>query len=354
MEITTQKEILLTNPKFLEFVAEVRQQLDDLLPDEKSMRESLELERRRLNGQCRGWKQSLGNPDLSGRLRQEIENDWTEAIHRIESIDQELAGLATRKRQLQEVVTPELVAERISDLATILAGANASATNVMLAQHIDGIYCNVDGRVVLRTCKLGAIAGGIDLVPQTASPCSPPLVEGGNDQQGMPRRRARRDVGAAIEDDDVATSFNEVAVDPYRFAGLGSEWFSETVLQVPRRLSWAEEHAREVAEFRLDNQATMEATANHFGKTVPTIRAALNHARELHGIEAFGRSVSKPRRPHWAKDHADEVAAFVQEGKTLEAASRHFGKSQPTISKALRFARASGDAEQLDGESVVG
>jgi hypothetical protein len=62
-----------------------------------------------------------------------------------------------------------------------------------------------------------------------------------------------------------------------RFAGLGPEWFWEDTFQLPRKTCWAREQAAEVARLRAGG-LTLEELAVHFGKSVPTIRAALKRA----------------------------------------------------------------------------
>ncbi|MBD3675699.1 MAG: hypothetical protein HUJ26_19480 [Planctomycetaceae bacterium] len=215
--------------------------------------------------------------------------------------------------------------------------------NVLLAQHIAGIYCDQEGTIQLCTSKLGAFPDALEFLPllEMSSESFVPdaaCLEG-SEYQSQPRRRTRRNVSDSFEDDDVAMALNDFAVDTRRFKGLGPEWFSVTAFQIPTEPTWREEHARAIAEWRIKNAATMEETAEHFGKTVPTIRAALREAKKQHGIDAMGKDISQSNRKCWARDHAMEVAEFLkQPGNTIRKAAQYFGKSEPTISKANKIA----------------
>lgn len=337
------KDCLMQNPRFLEFMHCVQQELDQLHLETPHHAAALLYEKDGLEEQRRGWIQSLGNAALPAAVRIALEAQFQQAEERIKSIEAELSETAACGQQKRDALDPELVAERLEHLDQILASENASAANVMLSQHIDGIFCDEDGMVTIRTCKLGALAGALELLPRKAAHMSLPGNSDsncGDDYLANPRRRGRLDVGAAIDDEDVAASLNDFAVDPHRFAGIGPEWFTEDVFQLPERLSWAKAHAKEVAEFRLRTRLPMSKTVEHFGKTIPTIREALRYAKADFGIDAFGKILSLSTRPHWARSNAAIVAEFLQQpGVTMKMAVAHFGKSEPTIRKALDFAK---------------
>ena len=80
----------------------------------------------------------------------------------------------------------------------------------------------------------------------------------------------------------------------------------------------------------------MEELAREFSKSVPTIRQALRHA-QAKGASLRELPARMPRR-RWEEGHAAEVARLRAEGKSLKELVAHFGKSEPTIRKALRFA----------------
>jgi hypothetical protein len=260
---------------------------------------------------------------------------------RIQQIEAEQAARLAGTQQRQQVLDPQEISERLQRLATMLNEGNASAMNLMLSHHIDTIWCDDTGHVVIRTCKLGALAGDLTLFitdssrPQDSASNAVPAKF-----CAKPRRRARLDIKGAIEDDEAEIEANEFAVDTDRFAGLGPEWFAEDHFDVPETLSWAEANARAVAEFRLSTHSSMEVTAMHFEKTTPTIRAALNYAKEKYGIDAFGKSISRPTLPNWSRANAQAVVEFMsQPDVTMKIAVAHFERTEPTIRKALEFAK---------------
>lgn len=235
------RDMLLQNSRFLEFVRSVQTQLDQLHPETPHRAAALQSEQQNLEEQLRGWIQSLGNASLPAAVRTALEAQFEQAEARINTIEAELSEATARSQIKRDAVNPGLVADYLERMDEILASENASATNVMLSQHIDGIYCDEDGTVIIRTCKLGALSGALDLLPRDQTKLPLPGASGNLPSEnhiGNPRRRAKLNVGAAIEDDDLAETLNDFAVDPNRFAGLGPEWFTEDVFQVPRRLSW--------------------------------------------------------------------------------------------------------------------
>lgn len=333
-------EELLRRPEFQELVLQVNRELQSLVPEAPDRVGSLTTEKEELEQHQSGWLQSLGNPNLSASIRREIEAEFTVGKERIESIDAEMRQISAREASRRKSVEPELVAERLAQLADVLSGQNASATNVILSQHIESIRCDSDRRVVVRSCKLGCVAEDLHVFQPNGDSCpESPNVEARG--QTIGRRRTRRQLRDTFDDEDAAAEANDFAVDLERFAGLGSEWFCEDIFVVPKRQSWAEGHAEKVARFRLETHATMAATAEHFGKTVPTIRKALVYARDQHGLDAFGKSISQPNRVTWPQQHAEAVREFFSRpGATMKAAAKHFSKSEPTIRKARDLARA--------------
>lgn len=337
MAASTELERIRNRAEFRMLTEDVRKELyalDVAMPDWEA---TLETERAQLAANCSGWYQSLAKQDLQAEVRSELETLVAKARGRINEIANELSSRAAQRRDSESVIDPATVLQRLKELSSVLAGENPSAVNVMLSQHIEGIYCDQSGKVIVRTCRLGALAGALELVLQTSA--LPPAADDLDRTQFVARRRARRDILGVIESDDQTDALVDFAIDPDRFAGLDERWFHEDEFQVPRRRSWAETHAAEVAAFRLDSHVSMERTAKHFGKAVPTIREALRYARDELGIDALGKSVSRPTLPNWAKSNAKEVADFISSGRTLKEAAKAFGKSEPTIRKALVFAR---------------
>ncbi|WP_254508961.1 hypothetical protein [Anatilimnocola floriformis] len=335
----------------------VRRELESHVALQPDPSAALKAEQHDLEDQCSGWKQSLGNRDLSAIVRHSIEGELERAMTRIQQIEAEQAARLAGTQQRQQVLDPQEISERLQRLATMLNEGNASAMNLMLSHHIDTIWCDDTGHVVIRTCKLGALAGDLTLFI-TDSSCPPGSASGAAAAKfcAKPRRRARLDIKGAIDDDEAEIEANEFAVNTDRFAGLGPEWFAEDHFDVPETLSWAEANAQAVAEFRLKNHASMEVTAKHFGKTVPTIRAALKYAKEKFGIDAYGKSVSRPNLPNWSRTNAQAVAEFMSRPDvTMKMAVAHFERTEPTIRKAMAFAKiatAQADAPKQDDDAA--
>ena len=89
------------------------------------------------------------------------------------------------------VVNPQQVVDRLNRLADVLARNNPTRGNVELSLHIDQICCHDDGRVVVRTCKLGALAGTIDLLAGRAVGKTDVPAPREHGRSATPRRRAR-------------------------------------------------------------------------------------------------------------------------------------------------------------------
>lgn len=318
-----------------------------------------------IDDRIRGLRQSLGNPNLSPDVRAMVEEDLQAAIASKRQIEDLLTREEADRRLADTLLDPQRIADRLDRLAECLAADNPSLTNIELALHIDSIACDADGRVVLRTCRLGVLGEGLDELRGAEPPPATEAESSSAPDRVRPRRLAvRRTAGEEDGGRDLG-SLAHWACDPHRFAGLPEGWFDEYEFRVPEKLSWAEEHAREIAEYRLTKNASMEATAAHFGVSIPTIRAALEYARDLHGLDAFGKVVSRPTLPNWSRQNAAAVAAFVHELKqtmhgkmaVLRAAVAHFGKSEPTIRKALAFAaeaEATGSDASEDTDNATG
>jgi len=336
------KDEIMQSPEFQELLSMAQEQLDRARPDLSEQIESLNTERIRLSEVCRGWRMSLGNPNLSEDVRFALEEDLSEVTARINDIKQRVCELDSTRTQSETAIDPQAVAERLEHLAELLEGESASAINVALSQHISCIECDPSGQIRVRMCLLGALANTEELTQSLQDQVSDLFVDSSSDVASSKvrgRRRTRRNIGTAYGDDDVADAANDFAVDQYRFSGLGKQWFTEDIIHIPERLSWSASNAREVAEYRLQHKTTMQKTADFFNKTIPTIRAALSYAKENYGLDAFGKSISESTKVMWSRDHALEVAHFFRRpGASMKKAEAIFGKSQPTLSKAKRLA----------------
>ena len=281
-----------------------------------------------LQSSIRGYSLSLAKPDLNSAVRAEIEKMYEDALTSRQDCERRLNEEASLSRQAKKLIDPKEVVKKLNRLAGVLAQNNPTRGNLELSAHIDRISCFKDGRVVLRTCKLGALAGAVELLADASKPEVKELEPANGLYPGVPRRRARLRVEAGDESFEDLQERAVKASDTDRFGTLGAEWFSEDVFQVPRRLSWAEEHASEVAKARATG-LTEAKLAEQFGKSVPTIRAALRYAA-VADLEMAIAPRKMPRRT-WAADHADEVWKLHEEGLSVPQIARRVGKSEPTI-----------------------
>ena len=349
------KSKLIESTGFHELAKLIQRQFEQDCPELSVKMSNLQSELKQLERLRQGWQHSLGNPDLPLETRSALEQDIGNAVkegHKIETRSTELESASSKT---QAALDPEAIVERLDHLAKLLEGDHASAMNVSLSQHIEGIYCDNTGKVVVRMCRLGALANPDEMIHLLARPDADisDIRDSGTELiRNRGRRRTRRNLGNHFEDDDVEDFANDFALDPRRYSQLGDEWFTEDVFHIPDRpLCWSAAHSREVAEYRMGNHASMEATVDYFKKTMPTIRKALNYAKEHYDIDALGKSISKPSRRCWAKDHALEVAQFFRRpGASVKKAEAVFGKSQPTLSKAKRLAGQIENAKEVSSK----
>ena len=216
---------------------------------------------------------------------------------------------------VEVVVDSEQALDCLGRLPEVLALNNPTLGNLELSLHIDRIDCFEGGTVVMRTCKLGALTGAVEMLANDTTQQVAPADAGGDGvDRATPRRRVRLRVDGGA---DVRAAAN-TAADPNRFAGLDEQWFWEDTFSIPEKTCWAKEHAAEVAEARAEGM-TMERLAECFRKTVPTIRAALRYAASTdESIKLLPRKMPRSR---WHEDHAREVAAKKAEGLGTNSSS---------------------------------
>jgi len=322
---------------FSPLVEDVRGEMARRADSKPDQRSALERDLKEEQARASGWSMSLADPDLSPKLRAAIQTDWDKSLARQQEIENLLAESEHREERLAEVLDPNQVIERLERLPEVLASHNPTLGNLELSLHIDRIDCYRDGRVVMRTCKLGALAGVIDLFAldkeRDTSRAEP---NGDGTTRATPRRRARLRVDDGSAGGADLREAANTAADPNRFAGLDDRWFWEDTFQIPEKTWPFQEMAIEVATERLDGK-THEELAESFGVTVPTIRKALHYASEVD--DRFKVLPKKMPRSRWHEDHALEVAAKKAEGLGTNDLVKHFGKSDTTIRAALQHAR---------------
>ena len=144
-----------------------------------------------------------------------------------------------REQHLGHVIDPQQVVERLGRLDDVLASNNPTLGNLELSLHIDRIECYSDGRVVMRTCKLGVLADVGPLLTENMEIAGEaPIKE--SSERVRPRRRARlRTDGHGDHRDDLKAAAY-MAADPDRFDGLPDKWFWSDQFQMPDSpTSWA-------------------------------------------------------------------------------------------------------------------
>lgn len=316
-------------------VEEVRQELQRRGAEQPDQRPAWEQEVKEWRECIHGWGQTLAKPRLDSSLRADIEGQYGQAKARIVQLESLLAEQSAKQGHLEAILDPGQVLNRLHRLADVLGGGNPTRGNLELSLHIDRIDCFVDGQVLMRTSRLGVFEGAVELLRRPEGPAGGPLAHDPNLLGKIrPRRRARLRVEEDLSKGNGRLPQMDHATNPERFAGLEDRWFWQDSLEVPRSSSWAERNAAEVAKLRVTGM-TLEQLAAHFRKTPPTIRKALRLAVLA---DPSLKLPKKMPRGCWAKDHAAEMARMKKDGMSIQAVARHFGKSDPTIRAALRYA----------------
>lgn len=324
---------LLGNPEFSEFLGLVNAELERLECEQPSTTQSLTSERDELRKQQEALVLSFRNPNLNADLRVRLEADYSEMESRISEITSILSRTESSRSTVESACQPEAVAGHLQAIAETLTSENASAANLEFARVIDRIMVDCDGQVHIRMCKFSF------LLPTDFQPAKDTCNDADRSKR-LPGRALPTDVyselrGGMRQDNSFCQS---------RFEGFGPEWFWEDTLSVPENPSWTELYAVEVARWRLANPCTLDALCERYGKSKRTIYAALNLAKSL-GVDATeidGRTL----QGNWARDHAEEVLAFMQEhGLNIKRAALHFSKSTPWIREALKYAQEKSGGE---------
>jgi len=349
---------LMTTDWFPLLVDDVRRELERLANEQPDQRATLATELAALENSTKGWAQSLAKPDLSPTVRSSIENEWGTALARKQEIEGRLAQDHARQRLADQLLDPTLIAQQLNRLDQVLAAHNPTIANLELSLHIDQISCHADGSVMLRTCKLGGMPEAVDLLADERKKVVAAKPNGGGTAKNMAtaRRRARlRTDELSIEETGLKAAAH-FAADPNRFAGLCGSFFWVDAFTMPdsKKTSWSAQNAAEVAKLRASGK-TMEQLAAHFGKTVPTVRKALCLAKGQD--ESLSKLPKKMPRRCWAVDHAAEVARLKAEGRSTMEIARMFSRSGTTIRAALKIAMACGadadsNAAVVNGKTV--
>lgn len=329
---------LEANPAYRELKEQVQREFERLSASQPHQSEVVQAKLEDCRKRQNSYLVSLGKSSISGTVRELIEQQLEATCAELNQLEADLQACASISERFSRCLTADQIAAKLNRLSDVLASHNIPAMNLCLAQHIATISCDFQGRVQVKTCKLGALAEIREFLH------SKPDHEIGQDAMdddgvypGAPQRLSRRDTGTAFELESDALAANEFATDPHRFSGLGPEWFSVDEFELPKRQSWAKENALIVANSRLESPCSLGTLAARFAKTKPTIMDALRFAKNR-GVDA---STVDARRlqPNWARANAQRVFEFLSTpGATMAAAVKHFQKSDAWLRRAKQMA----------------
>ncbi len=284
LEMTAEE--LLKLAWFRQLISEIEHRLE-ASADDTSFEDALRREQEDLQQKLNGWAKALADPNLPDGLRSKIYTDAELADARSAEITDLLRRKDTARNNRSSAVDANVVAERLSRLEDLIDGDNATRTNMELALHVDRIDCGPDGVVKMRLCKLGGMPNMIPLVETSESR----EAEIADQQTSSERVRSRRRAKLHVHDDSIPQSelraMLETIADPHRFSGLGDEWFWVDSTEMPKKVSWSAAHAAEVAatKVRLEAEAgakiPLRQLVDIFGKSRPTITRALEIAESL-------------------------------------------------------------------------
>lgn len=313
---------------------QVQTALEQTITGKQDNRPALESELSAIRDRKQGWSLSLGNPTLPTSLRTTIESDWAAADDRERSILECMAQFERENVDVETLLQPAQVLERLDHLAEILGREDPTRANIELSTIIDRIDCFSDGTVRLRLCKLGMFPEARELLAdEQLAPAQ---------QQGGPRTRSPLRVPNVIDDSIRAAA--DFAADTTRFGSLSDEWFWVYDFTVPDRpKSWAETNAESVFRRRQDSRLSLEKLAVEFRVTKPTIKAAIKAYEDTHpgvkdAVKLLRGSKRGPRIDVAA--FADEAADLLIKGWSRVALAKKFKCSTPVITKALKLAFA--------------
>lgn len=283
-----------------QLLADIRGELLHDAEQRQAQRPLLEREYSELNDRIHGWNESLGNPELAQAVRQHLERQFQDAMERQREIEAELAALNHEVTCVEQQLDANMVIKQLQRLADVLAGVNPTEINMELTRHVEAIRVHANGTVVMRTHRLGVFEG---LAERLAEPIAP-------SSGGTPSEDASEGLSSAGGDgnDDAhahngngvvhprstlpprrATSWN-FAAPPALFSQvlsvgqvrLPERWVDDYVVRMPEKHTWSVLNAAKVAELRAQGW-TQQRLADHFGKSIPTIRKALRLAAEQDG-----------------------------------------------------------------------
>jgi len=246
----------------------------------------LEREVADLEAKIAGWTQSLGNPSLLSTVRRHIEQQFEQTVARKGQLQAELASLGHEAKRVGEALDVGVAIERLRRLDDLLASGNATAINIELAQHVEAILVHPDGRVVMRTHRLGVFEHVIEMLVapgRNGQPDQTPQEPAGSNGAVRPRKtlltRHKSDLGVTTRHECMSGDQS------LGFMKLPEKWVQEDVIVMPERHSWAHLNGVEVRRKLDETGWSQRKLAEFFGVTPPTIRHALRLAAEQGGCD---------------------------------------------------------------------
>lgn len=256
---------------------QVQAELDRLAGDKRTGRPNLERELERVQNSIKGLGESLANPALKDNVRSALEAQLGERLDDESNLLEQLRSEELMQRSARQVVDRAEVLERLKRLHDVLHSGNPSEVNVELSHFVDRIEVLPEKGVNLRICPLGVSATGISHLTErqaVVAASTPTVLTEPASSRGTPRRRSIRNVENRDEAHFVA--------DPNRFREVPESMFVTKRLEEPVRQPWPEANAEAVYALRYDASGQIKKTVReleeHFGKSKPTIYAALRIA----------------------------------------------------------------------------
>ena len=300
----------------------------------------LESELLYLKQQVKGWAESLVKSDLHHRLRLALELKTGAAYDRVDEIELLLQVQTARENVLENAVLKSDITSRLNRFHEVVMGDCPTAASLELSMHIDKIECFDDGRVISRICKVGSSPEAVQWIART-------VKDDGNESPDVrgtrhrvkPRRRGLLRLNGEIGNDNELQDRVHMATDPNRFAGLPDDWFWVDEDHVPMKTSWVQENASRVLTRYNEIKATgeqpnLKALAREFGKTRPTISRALDIATgQVAGQKPEHRKESNPVKGN--PEIETVIAQMHDDGKLNKAIAEALGISRSTVTMAL-------------------
>ena len=333
------ERLLPTAADMKDFAAEIRK----MILEEQSLQENednfaipaLKSELAEIKGKIEGWKASLADPDLHRSMRQELREESNIGFDRMEDIESILQELDASEVVLDTATGDEEIADSIARLTEAFDGQCPTRMNLELSMHIDKINCYSDGRVVMRTCKIGSTPIAIQWFGNQKERVETKPA-GSNRAKTKPRRRARFRLSAdGLIEGDILRDRIRTATDPHRFDSLPDDWFWVDEFQIQKSVPWVRQNAQAVKKRYIELEAetgkkpSLTVLAKEFGRSRPTISRALDIAEE----GETGGQPAKHRRP------SNPVKGNVELEQKIE--DMHFaGRSNKEIGEVLSVSRS--------------